>query len=84
MGIQENKAVKGCLQPLGGAQETQHILGPNALFPLQKYGVAEGRPLADLKAMAKDAGEQCPSFTPSGGETLDEVWYLFIYLCPAF
>ncbi|NXS10906.1 TIGAR bisphosphatase, partial [Neodrepanis coruscans] len=39
----------------------------------RKYGVAEGRPLADLKAMAKQAGEQCPSFTPSGGETLDEV-----------
>ncbi|NXU42893.1 TIGAR bisphosphatase, partial [Drymodes brunneopygia] len=39
----------------------------------QKYGVAGGRPLVDLKAMAKDAGEQCPSFTPSGGETLDEV-----------
>uniref|UniRef100_A0A8C0TV80 Fructose-2,6-bisphosphatase TIGAR n=1 Tax=Cyanistes caeruleus TaxID=156563 RepID=A0A8C0TV80_CYACU len=39
----------------------------------RKYGVAEGRPLADLKAMAKDAGEQCPSFTPPGGETLDEV-----------
>ncbi|NXU21863.1 TIGAR bisphosphatase, partial [Thalassarche chlororhynchos] len=39
----------------------------------QKYGVAEGRPLTDLKAMAKAAGEQCPSFTPSGGETLDEV-----------
>ncbi|NXX93827.1 TIGAR bisphosphatase, partial [Centropus bengalensis] len=39
----------------------------------RKYGVAEGRPLTDLKAMAKAAGEQCPSFTPSGGETLDEV-----------
>ncbi|XP_071405895.1 fructose-2,6-bisphosphatase TIGAR isoform X2 [Pithys albifrons albifrons] len=39
----------------------------------RKYGVAEGRPLADLKAMAKDAGEQCPSFTPAGGETLDQV-----------
>ncbi|NWI20812.1 TIGAR bisphosphatase, partial [Crypturellus soui] len=39
----------------------------------RKYGVAEGRPLADLKAMAKAAGEQCPSFTPSGGETLNEV-----------
>lgn len=45
---------------------------------LQKYGVAEGRPLTDLKAMAKAAGEQCPAFTPSGGETLDEVWYLCI------
>ncbi|NXM78862.1 TIGAR bisphosphatase, partial [Serilophus lunatus] len=39
----------------------------------RKYGVAEGKPLAELKAMAKKAGEQCPSFTPSGGETLDEV-----------
>ncbi|NXA38893.1 TIGAR bisphosphatase, partial [Eudromia elegans] len=39
----------------------------------RKYGVAEGRPLTDLKAMAKAAGEQCPSFTPSGGETLSEV-----------
>ncbi|NXJ16077.1 TIGAR bisphosphatase, partial [Odontophorus gujanensis] len=39
----------------------------------RKYGVAEGRPLTDLKAMAKAAGEQCPAFTPSGGETLDEV-----------
>nr|XP_009673690.1 PREDICTED: fructose-2,6-bisphosphatase TIGAR isoform X4 [Struthio camelus australis] len=39
----------------------------------RKYGVAEGRPLTDLKAMAKAAGEQCPSFTPSGGETLNEV-----------
>ncbi|KAM6097282.1 fructose-2,6-bisphosphatase TIGAR isoform 2-T4 [Chlamydotis macqueenii] len=39
----------------------------------RKYGVAEGRPLTDLKAMAKAVGEQCPSFTPSGGETLDEV-----------
>uniref|UniRef100_A0A8D0HNU8 Fructose-2,6-bisphosphatase TIGAR n=1 Tax=Sphenodon punctatus TaxID=8508 RepID=A0A8D0HNU8_SPHPU len=39
----------------------------------RKYGVAEGRPLSDLRAMAKAAGEQCPSFTPSGGETLAEV-----------
>ncbi|XP_050822411.1 fructose-2,6-bisphosphatase TIGAR isoform X2 [Gopherus flavomarginatus] len=38
----------------------------------RKYGIAEGRPLSDLKAMANAAGEQCPSFTPSGGETLDE------------
>ncbi|XP_061438581.1 fructose-2,6-bisphosphatase TIGAR isoform X2 [Rhineura floridana] len=51
----------------------------------RKYGVAEGRPLSDLKAMAKAAGEQCPSFTPSGGETLDEVKArvkdFFEYLC---
>ncbi|XP_020664924.3 fructose-2,6-bisphosphatase TIGAR [Pogona vitticeps] len=39
----------------------------------RKYGIAEGRPLSDLKALAKAAGEQCPSFTPPGGETLDEV-----------
>ncbi|XP_068017023.1 fructose-2,6-bisphosphatase TIGAR [Melanerpes formicivorus] len=51
----------------------------------RKYGVAEGRPLTDLKAMAKAAGEQCPSFTPSGGETLDEVRErardFFAFLC---
>ncbi|MEE6477296.1 hypothetical protein FKM82_011456 [Ascaphus truei] len=39
----------------------------------RKYGTAEGRPLSDLKAMAKAAGEQCPSYTPPGGETLEEV-----------
>ncbi|KAM3832533.1 fructose-2,6-bisphosphatase TIGAR [Vipera latastei] len=39
----------------------------------RKYGVAEGRPLGDLKAMAKEAGEPYLSFTPPGGETLDEV-----------
>ncbi|XP_054856595.1 fructose-2,6-bisphosphatase TIGAR [Eublepharis macularius] len=39
----------------------------------RKYGVAEGRPLSDLRIMAKAAGEQCPSFTPPGGETLEEV-----------
>ncbi|KAG8142692.1 hypothetical protein E2320_005904 [Naja naja] len=38
----------------------------------RKYGVAEGRPLSDLKAMAKEAGEPYLSFTPPGGETLDE------------
>ncbi|XP_053243785.1 fructose-2,6-bisphosphatase TIGAR isoform X1 [Podarcis raffonei] len=39
----------------------------------RKYGAAEGRPLSDLRTMAKAAGEQCPSFTPAGGETLEEV-----------
>ncbi|CAI5774002.1 Hypothetical predicted protein [Podarcis lilfordi] len=39
----------------------------------RKYGAAEGRPLSDLRTMAKAAGEQCPSFTPPGGETLEEV-----------
>ncbi|XP_077166079.1 fructose-2,6-bisphosphatase TIGAR [Paroedura picta] len=39
----------------------------------RKYGVAEGKPLSDLRTMAKAAGEQCPSFTPPGGETLEEV-----------
>lgn len=40
---------------------------------LQKYGVAEGRALSELRAMAKAAGEECPVFTPPGGETLDQV-----------
>ncbi|XP_016070765.1 PREDICTED: fructose-2,6-bisphosphatase TIGAR isoform X2 [Miniopterus natalensis] len=39
----------------------------------RKYGVAEGKGLSELKAMAKAAGEECPGFTPPGGETLDEV-----------
>lgn len=40
---------------------------------LQKYGVAEGKGLSELRAMAKEAGEECPGFTPPGGETLDQV-----------
>ncbi|XP_053321179.1 fructose-2,6-bisphosphatase TIGAR [Spea bombifrons] len=39
----------------------------------RKYGAAEGRPLSELKTMAKTAGQQCPSYTPPGGETLEEV-----------
>ncbi|XP_007503821.1 fructose-2,6-bisphosphatase TIGAR [Monodelphis domestica] len=39
----------------------------------RKYGIAEGKPLGELRALAKAAGEQCPNFTPSGGETLDQV-----------
>nr|DBA30508.1 TPA: hypothetical protein GDO54_006474 [Pyxicephalus adspersus] len=39
----------------------------------RKYGIAEGRPLGELKTMAKQSGEQCPSYTPPGGETLDQV-----------
>ncbi|XP_073079815.1 fructose-2,6-bisphosphatase TIGAR isoform X1 [Manis javanica] len=41
--------------------------------PLQKHGVAEGRVLSELRAMARAAGEECPAFTPPGGETLDQV-----------
>lgn len=41
--------------------------------PLQKYGVAEGRGLSELRAMAKAAGEEIPGYTPPGGETLDQV-----------
>ncbi|KAF3816445.1 hypothetical protein GH733_014618 [Mirounga leonina] len=44
-----------------------------SIGPLQKYGVAEGRALSELRAMAKAAGEECPMFTPPGGETLDQV-----------
>ncbi|XP_043824996.1 LOW QUALITY PROTEIN: fructose-2,6-bisphosphatase TIGAR [Dromiciops gliroides] len=39
----------------------------------RKYGIAEGKPLCELKALAKAAGEQCPYFTPPEGETLDQV-----------
>ncbi|XP_073932347.1 fructose-2,6-bisphosphatase TIGAR isoform X2 [Castor canadensis] len=39
----------------------------------RKYGVAEGKPLSELRAMAKAAGEECPMFTPPGGETLAQV-----------
>ncbi|XP_074050720.1 fructose-2,6-bisphosphatase TIGAR [Macrotis lagotis] len=39
----------------------------------RKYGIAEGKPLCELKALAKAAGQQCPNFTPPEGETLDEV-----------
>lgn len=39
----------------------------------RKYGVAESRALSELRAMAKAAGEECPVFTPPGGETLDQV-----------
>ncbi|XP_021492719.1 fructose-2,6-bisphosphatase TIGAR [Meriones unguiculatus] len=39
----------------------------------RKYGVAEGKPLSELRAMAKAAGEECPVFTPPGGETMEQV-----------
>ncbi|XP_075712156.1 fructose-2,6-bisphosphatase TIGAR [Rhinoderma darwinii] len=39
----------------------------------RKYGIAEGQPLSELKIMAKKSGEQCPSYTPPGGETLNQV-----------
>ncbi|XP_044133879.1 fructose-2,6-bisphosphatase TIGAR [Bufo gargarizans] len=39
----------------------------------RKYGIAEGQPLSELKTMAKKSGEQCPSYTPPGGETLEQV-----------
>uniref|UniRef100_G3THV3 Fructose-2,6-bisphosphatase TIGAR n=1 Tax=Loxodonta africana TaxID=9785 RepID=G3THV3_LOXAF len=39
----------------------------------RKYGVAEGKALAELRALAKAAGEEIPTFTPPGGETLDQV-----------
>ncbi|XP_027712173.1 fructose-2,6-bisphosphatase TIGAR isoform X2 [Vombatus ursinus] len=39
----------------------------------RKYGIVEGKPLCELKALAEAAGEQCPNFTPPEGETLDQV-----------
>lgn len=39
----------------------------------RKYGVVEGKPLSEMRAMAKAAGEECPMFAPPGGETLEQV-----------
>ncbi|XP_007902363.1 fructose-2,6-bisphosphatase TIGAR [Callorhinchus milii] len=39
----------------------------------RNYGIAEGKPLSDLRAMAKAAGQKCPYFTPPGAETVEEV-----------
>ncbi|MBN3296054.1 TIGRB bisphosphatase, partial [Amia calva] len=41
--------------------------------PLQSFGIAEGKPVNSMKEMAKAAGQQCPHFTPPGGETQDQV-----------
>ncbi|XP_068134461.1 fructose-2,6-bisphosphatase TIGAR [Hyperolius riggenbachi] len=49
------------------------LINYDARLRERRYGVAEGRPLSELKTMAKKSGEQCPSYTPPGGETLDEV-----------
>ncbi|XP_036374182.1 probable fructose-2,6-bisphosphatase TIGAR A [Megalops cyprinoides] len=43
------------------------------LLKERSFGVAEGRPVDDLKNMAKAAGQSCPSFTPPGGETPEQV-----------
>ncbi|KAG8438841.1 hypothetical protein GDO86_005145 [Hymenochirus boettgeri] len=39
----------------------------------RKYGTAEGKPLSEMRAMAKKAGDQCPFYTPPNGETLEQV-----------
>lgn len=39
----------------------------------QSFGIAEGRPIKDLKEMAKEAGQSFLSFTPPEGETQDQV-----------
>ncbi|XP_060698545.1 fructose-2,6-bisphosphatase TIGAR-like [Hemiscyllium ocellatum] len=51
----------------------------------RKYGIVEGKPLSELKTLAKAAGQRCPAFTPPGAETVDEVQVrakeFFNYLC---
>ncbi|XP_059510616.1 fructose-2,6-bisphosphatase TIGAR-like isoform X2 [Stegostoma tigrinum] len=51
----------------------------------RKYGIVEGKPLSELRALAKAAGQRCPAFTPPGAETVDEVQArakeFFNYLC---
>ncbi|XP_067915193.1 probable fructose-2,6-bisphosphatase TIGAR A isoform X2 [Heterodontus francisci] len=39
----------------------------------RKYGIVEGKPLSELRGLAKAAGQKCPCFTPPGAETVDEV-----------
>ncbi|XP_067860977.1 probable fructose-2,6-bisphosphatase TIGAR A [Heptranchias perlo] len=39
----------------------------------RKYGIVEGKPRSELKALAKAAGQKCPYFTPPGAETVEEV-----------
>nr|XP_033809045.1 fructose-2,6-bisphosphatase TIGAR isoform X2 [Geotrypetes seraphini] len=50
-----------------------HVFSSDLIRAKQSYGAAEGKPLSDLRAMAKATGEQCPSYTPPGGETLEQV-----------
>ncbi|XP_072327607.1 fructose-2,6-bisphosphatase TIGAR-like [Scyliorhinus torazame] len=51
----------------------------------RKYGIVEGKPLTELRALAKAAGQKCPNFTPPGAETVDDVQArakdFFYYLC---
>ncbi|KAI1888395.1 hypothetical protein AGOR_G00184700 [Albula goreensis] len=67
------------------AQQTADIIVRNNLHcsgieivtePLLKersFGIAEGRPVDDLKNMAREAGQSCPNFTPPQGETPEQV-----------
>ncbi|MBN3318985.1 TIGRB bisphosphatase, partial [Atractosteus spatula] len=39
----------------------------------KSFGIAEGKPVNEMKNMAKAAGQLCPHFTPPGGETQEQV-----------
>nr|XP_023694377.1 fructose-2,6-bisphosphatase TIGAR isoform X1 [Paramormyrops kingsleyae] len=43
------------------------------LLKERSFGIAEGRPVEDLKNMARAAGLSCPEFTPPEGETPEQV-----------
>ncbi|XP_071771040.2 putative fructose-2,6-bisphosphatase TIGAR A [Centroberyx gerrardi] len=43
------------------------------LLKERSFGIAEGRPVQDMRDMAKAAGQSCPDFTPPGGETQEQV-----------
>ncbi|KAJ8391079.1 hypothetical protein AAFF_G00097000 [Aldrovandia affinis] len=45
----------------------------DSLLKERSFGIAEGRPVDDLKNMARAAGQSCPNFTPPGGETPEQV-----------
>jgi len=42
-------------------------------FFLQRFGVAEGGRVIEMKNMAKAAGQPLPEFTPPEGETMEQV-----------
>lgn len=51
-------------------------MNPNPVFGLisfQSFGFMEGKPVQDLRDMAKAAGQSMPGFTPPQGETQEQV-----------
>ncbi|KAJ8269093.1 hypothetical protein COCON_G00117000 [Conger conger] len=83
--LSELKFTNAFSSDLQRAKQTADIILRNSLHcsglevvrdPLLKersFGIAEGRPVDDLKNMASAAGLSCPNFTPPQGETPAQV-----------